>query len=149
MSENLKNKILELKDQYCDISGVEQYVYKIVFSEAGVVTINTDHTTFKFPATEKELDDFLECVTVVKGKADKGVILNRAVKTDYVPAKRPEKAEISKNENHLKLETALMDMLDLVKQNKKAIPQAKAICEITTAMVNLEKQQIALYKATR
>ncbi|MBU2923031.1 hypothetical protein KO504_16905 [Winogradskyella psychrotolerans] len=54
-----------------------------------------------------------------------------------------------KSNTHIKLENALSTVLDEVQKEEKAIPKAKALCEIANAMINVEKQQLAFLKATK
>jgi hypothetical protein len=61
----------------------------------------------------------------------------------------PVKFTYQKSETHVKLENALSKMIDKVQTDKKAIPKAKALCEIANTMVNLEKQQLAFLKASK
>ena len=64
------------------------------------------------------------------------------------PAETPQSFSYQKSPIHIKLENALSKMIDQVEASEKAIPQAKALCDITNSMVNLEKQQILMLKAT-
>lgn len=98
------------------------------------IVISTSKQTINF--LESELNQFykdLELVTLPEAKSFKP----SAQIVDY-----------QKTEIHTKLESALSTMIDKVLDNKEAIPQATALCNITNSMVNLEKQQINFLKAT-
>lgn len=98
------------------------------------IVISTSKQTINF--LESELNQFykdLELVTLPEAKS-------------FKPS--PQIVDYQKTEIHTKLESALSTMIDKVLENKEAIPQATALCNITNSMVNLEKQQINFLKAT-
>lgn len=98
------------------------------------IVIKTSKQTLNF--LESELNQFyanLEPVTLPETKP-------------FKPS--PQIVGYQKTEIHTKLENALSTMIDKVLEDKEAIPQATALCNITNSMVNLEKQQINFLKAT-
>lgn len=122
----------------------QTFIYKkkqitlLSFKEVGVtIVIKTDGLTLNF--LHNEIDQFIKNLEPVKTPLKK-----------TVPVVKTETSIVGyqKTEIHIKLENALSTMIDKVLEDKEAIPQATALCNITNSMVNLEKQQINFLKAT-
>ena len=91
-----------------------------------------------------ELENLIRQLVLVKTSTQTQV----AVTEDKLP-EVPVQFTYQKSQTHTKLENALSAVLDEVKADEKAIPKAKALCEIANAMINVEKQQLAFLKATK
>jgi len=126
--ENQLNKIINNTFIY---KGLE-YTFLSFKMVNTTLVVKTNKRTLNF--LSNEIDNFLSSLTPVVNsnkitvKKSEGII--------------PENVQYQKSDIHKKLENALSDMIDKVKDNKDAIPQATAICNITNSVVNLEKQQI-------
>lgn len=109
-----------------------------------LIILKTNIKTFNFYTTE--IDSFLKGLTPVLETLPN----NSLNKGDQLPSSNliPGKIEIFKSETHIKLETSLNNMIDKVMDDKKHVPQARALCDIANTMINLEKQQINFLKST-
>ena len=106
-----------------------------------LIVVLTNNGTFNF--YEKELDEFIATLDPVVGNFT--LVAQSEPKKPTIPAP----IVYQKTETHQKLEDSLNAMIDKVMDNKEAIPQAAALCNLTNTMINLEKQQLNLLKAAK
>lgn len=140
--------IQETKDQLEALIG-NTYIYKnktITIKSYkdinGTIAILTDKQTITKYNTE--IKKFVSELKYIKSN-----VLEKP--TSHLPVKKQNISvsySFQKSEIHTKLENAISDMIDKVQGNKEAIPQAKALCDLANATVNIEKQQLNFLKAT-
>lgn len=112
---------------------------------AGTTVIKTDGRTIALKANEIEtfLSQLVEYVPKIKS-----FTAENDSEIETLPS-TPVNFNYEKTPIHKKLEKSLSEMIDKVVDNKKAVPQARALCDIANSMINLEKQQINFLKATK
>ena len=103
------------------------------------IVIKTDVRTLTFLESEipqflNELTDYIE---------PKPMIFSKENTLPEIPF------NYQKTATHQKLEESLKTMIDKVMNDKDAIPQATAICNISNSLVNLEKQQLNFLRMTK
>ncbi|HAD79045.1 MAG TPA: hypothetical protein DCF99_06075 [Flavobacteriaceae bacterium] len=113
---NYKNQNLEVKD----------------FKEVnGKIVVITSFRTFNFLPSEiqTEFFDLLKNTTsVVQNKS------NVVAQTFVAP------------EENASIKSALLEVLNKVKTDSSYVPQVKAVCQITDAMVKVHKAEMEMYK---
>jgi len=149
--ENLKNKT------FCLTGGldlIERKKHNLINYKHNIDTtvIYTDIRTFNI--LNSELSTFLNQIQIIESneafKPKKETIMKSIEskkQLDDLQSKSKEKVNLTifePTEAQIRIQNALVDMLDKVQKNDKYIPQAKAVCDITNAMVNMEKSQIQL-----
>lgn len=101
---------------------------------AGNVCIVTDQRTFQF-YPEEFYDNFLNKISDAKEPG-----------SFSPPSEIEKKSFVALPEENLKIKDTLMEALKKVKEDPSFLLQAKAICEITNTMVNIQKTEIELIK---
>ncbi len=109
-----------------------------------LIVLLTTNGTFNF--YPKEVSPFIASLKPVTNELPSAVTATKPSKKQELVIAAP---VIGKTATHIKLETSLTDMIDKVLLSKDAIPQAAALCNIANTMINLEKQQVNLLKATK
>lgn len=99
-----------------------------------------------FNLLNSEVERFLKSIDIsMKMVAEFNPKQQKKIKQETLPAEKVDLNVFEPSESQKKTQEALSDMLDKVLSGEKeAIPQAKAVCDIANAMVNMEKSQIAL-----
>lgn len=126
----------------------KDYLVKNYKNNHGTVVIFTKQRTFNFLTSE--LDTFLDNIYMptTEKNTNLGIQVNNQKKNQELPvvekAYKTSLAIYEPTESQKEVNKTLLEMLKKVKEDPKAIPQAKAVCEIANTMVNLEKAQIQL-----
>ena len=112
--------------------------------------LKTDRRTFVL--TLSELRNFLYDLELVEHQpafVNKSVSLPKAKDPESSPEKTIDLQIYTPTDTQKKIQDSLIAMLEKVQTDPKAIPQAKAICDIANTMVNMEKNQINLMNAVK
>lgn len=153
MTDKLEQQLLNIRGEYIKY---DTKTYGVInFKKmTGSIVIYTDKRTFNF--LNSEIDDFLENIEVIETKQPfKANIAASAFNIDSSTEKLPTIKEnkslalYQQTDAQKQIQSSLLDMLKKVQENPKIIPQAKAVCEIANAMVNMEKTQIQLLRLSK
>ena len=111
------------------------------------ILVFTDRRTFNLD--KEQLQDFLTELTVVDKSKEVFIPDASKIETKTSESKKINLQIYEPTDVQKEVQNSLVDMLKLVKDDPKNIPQAKAVCEIANTMVNMEKAQIELMKLAR
>lgn len=114
------------------------------------IVIYTDKQTFNF--LPSSIKDFLNEIELIKEPINltyKTALPNQEKDKQSSPIQKIDLAFYEPTDAQKKLQEALLKSLELVQDDPKHIAQAKSVCEIANAMVNIEKNQIALMNAVK
>jgi hypothetical protein len=109
---------------------------------SGIYVVLTDHKAYNF--FESEVPFFLkEIIEIPRIKVKPQVLEKRKMELQQTQST----TEIVRTENlNLDIKTVLFDVLEKVRADKSFIPQANAICNVVTQMINVQKLEIQLKK---
>ena len=137
MTDIQEQKLLDIAGKAVKHEGKIYDVKNFKENERNLI-IFTKQRSFVFQPSQ--LDAWLETIEIVENSSKA-----------FLPATKPESKSDKVNlqiyeptESQKAVQNSLLDMLEKVKADPKAIPQAKAICDIANTMVNMEKAQIQL-----
>jgi len=132
MIEQLK-ELIGRKFSYKD----KEILIKNAKRVSGVYVILTDHKTYNF--FESEVSFFLkEIIEIPRVKVKPEALQIRKMELQN-------KTEIIRTENlNFDIKGVLFDTLEKVKSDKAFIPQANAICNVVTQMINVQKLEMQL-----
>jgi hypothetical protein len=132
-----------------------EILIKNVKKVSGVYVLLTDNKTYNF--FESEVPFFLkEIVEVPKVKLKEGFLQKRQLelKNASIQEKKHEpntnKMDINKKnvvpiqETNLNIRNVLFETLEKVRTDKTYIPQANAICNVVTQMINIQKLELLI-----
>jgi hypothetical protein len=107
---------------------------------SGVYVVLTDHKTYNF--FESEVPFFLkEIIEIPRVKIKPEALEKRKMELQQ----NNNTTEIVRTENvNFDIKGVLFDTLEKVKSNKDFIPQANAICNVVTQMINVQKLEMQL-----
>jgi len=132
-----------------------EILIKNVKKVSGVYVLLTDNKTYNF--FESEVPFFLkEIVEVPKVKLKEGFLQKRQLelKNASIQEKKHEpntnKMDINKKnvvpiqETNLNIRNVLFETLEKVRTDKTYIPQANAVCNVVTQMINIQKLELLI-----
>lgn len=150
MIEQLK-ELIGIKFSYKD----KEILIKNIKKVNGVYVILTDNKTYNF--FESEVPFFLkEIVELPRVKLKEGVLEKRQLELKNVSIQvkkhelNPNKMEENElkivpiQETNLNIKNVLFDTLERVRTDKSYIPQANAICNVVTQMINIQKLELSI-----
>ena len=129
-----------------------KYNYKgnvIVVKEIKIVSttyvVKTDKRTYNF--FESEVPFFLkEVIEIPRVKVKPQILEKRKMELQ----KNQNTTEIVRTENiNIDIKGVLFDVLEKVRTDKSFIPQANAICNVVTQMINVQKLEMQLKKKSQ
>jgi hypothetical protein len=137
MIEELK-KIIGKKFSYKN----KEILIKNVKKVSGVYVVLTDYKTYNF--FESEAPFFLkEIIEIPRVKVKPEVLKARKMEIQKVENTK----EIVRTENiNLDIKSVLFDVIEKVRSDKNFVPQANAICNVVTQMINVQKLEMQLKK---
>ena len=135
MIEQLK-ELIGRKFSYKD----KEILIKNAKRVSGVYVILTDHKTYNF--FESEVPFFIkEIIEIPRVKVKPEALQIRKMELQN----NQSKTEIIRTENlNFDIKGVLFDTLEKVKSDKAFIPQANAICNVVTQMINVQKLEMQL-----
>jgi len=135
MIEQLK-ELIGRKFSYKD----KEILIKNAKRVSGVYVILTDHKTYNF--FESEVPFFIkEIIEIPRVKVKPEALQIRKMELQN----NQSKTEIIRTENlNFDIKGVLFDTLEKVKSDKSFIPQANAICNVVTQMINVQKLEMQL-----
>jgi hypothetical protein len=135
MIEQLK-ELIGRKFSYKD----KEILIKNAKRVSGVYVILTDHKTYNF--FESEIPFFIkEIIEIPRVKVKPEALQIRKMELQN----NQNKTEIIRTENlNFDIKGVLFDTLEKVKSDKAFIPQANAICNVVTQMINVQKLEMQL-----
>jgi len=135
MIEQLK-ELIGRKFSYKD----KEILIKNAKRVSGVYVILTDHKTYNF--FESEIPFFIkEIIEIPRVKVKPEALQIRKMELEN----NQNKTEIIRTENlNFDIKGVLFDTLEKVKSDKSFIPQANAICNVVTQMINVQKLEMQL-----
>lgn len=135
MIEQLK-ELIGKKFSYKD----KDILIKNVKRVSGVYVVLTDHKTYNF--FESEVPFFLqEIIEIPRVKIKPEALEKRKMELQQ----NNKISEIVRTENvNFDIKGVLFDTLEKVKSDKAFIPQANAICNVVTQMINVQKLEMQL-----
>ncbi|WP_417200081.1 hypothetical protein [Bizionia sp.] len=138
MTDIQEKKLLEIVDKTIKY---EKKIYDVQsFKEnARNLVVFTKQRSFVLSA--HQVDEFLDAISIVPNTEPyvPNLPQTKTKETNKVNLQIYEPTDSQKA-----VQSSLLDMLEKVKEDPKAIPQAKAVCEIANTMVSMEKAQIQL-----
>ena len=136
MKDTINIAINKIIGQSLHYNGSDYYFERFKEISTGKICIYTHRGILHFE--EHEIEGFLASLTEPKSKdfRDKDIVsINTRNLQGYTPS-----AE------NIELKATLMEMLTKVKNNPAAIPQAREVCAIANAMVNIQKTELEMLK---
>lgn len=101
----------------------------------------TDKKTYNF--FEKEIPFFLKEITELpRVKLKQGILEKRQMELQNTP--KPQNT-LSEN-NQFDVKSVLIETIEKIRTDKNYIPQANAICNVVTQMINIQKLEIQIKK---
>jgi len=131
--EEILNSLIDKKFNYRD-KVITIKSWKKINSTYVVIS---DKRTYNF--YESEINDFVSSLIAVKVKLKQGVLEKRQIELN---TKKMENTSVNENvveQAKFDIKEVLYQAIKDVKANKGYIPQANAICNITTQIINLKK----------
>ena len=120
----------------------KEILIKNVKRVSGIYVVLSDHKAYNF--FESEVPFFLKQVIEIPRVKVKPQILE---KRKMELQQNQNTTEIVRTENiNLDIKRVLFDTLEKVKSDKSFIPQANAICNVVTQMINVQKLEMQLKK---
>ncbi len=108
---------------------------------SGVYVVLTDKKTYNF--FEKEIPFFLKEITELpRVKLKQGILEKRQMELQNTP--KPQNT-LSEN-NQFDVKSVLIETIEKIRTDKNYIPQANAICNVVTQMINIQKLEIQIKK---
>lgn len=104
---------------------------------AGCICIVTDGRTLQFYPNEVQ-EKFIDKISDAKESGD-----------FTPPSEIEKKAFVALPEENVTLKQSLMEALKKVKEDPGYLQQAKAMCDITNALVNIQKTEIEMIKLSK
>ena len=137
-----------------------EIIIKNIKKVSGVYVILTDKNTYNF--FESEVPVFLkELCELPRVKLKEGVLEKRQIELKNVSI-QVKNMEVKPNEmekmtekivpiqqSNLDIRNVLFETLERVRSDKSYIPQANAICNVVTQMINVQKLEMQLKKNTQ
>ena len=133
----------------------KEILIKNVKKVSSVYVVLTDNKTYNF--YESEVPFFLkEIVELPRVKLKQGVLEKRQLELKNVSIQvkkhelNPNKMEENEKkivpiqETNLNIRNVLFDTLERVRTDKSYIPQANAICNVVTQMINIQKLELSI-----
>lgn len=133
-------KLNELVDKEYNYKGVNILIKKVK-CVSGTFVVMTDKRTYNF--LKDEVDIF---ISELKDKKNVSI----QVKKDELNPNKMEENEKNlvpiQEENNLNIRSILFETLEKVRVDKNYIPQANAICNVVSQMINVQKIEMQLKK---
>ena len=131
-------KLNELVDKEYNYKGVNILIKKVK-CVSGTFVVMTDKRTYNF--LKDEVDIF---ISELKDKKNVSI----QVKKDELKPNKMEENEKNivpiQEENNLNIRSILFETLEKVRTDKNYIPQANAICNVVSQMINVQKIEMQL-----
>lgn len=118
-----------------------EILIKNVKKVSGVYVVLTDNKTYNF--FEKEVSFFLKEISELpRVKLKEGVLEKRQMELQNTP-----KPPNTLSENvPFDVKSVLIETIEKIRTDKNYIPQANAICNVVTQMINIQKLEIQIKK---
>lgn len=131
MNQIIKNQLEELIGEEVSYKGQNILIEKYKELQ-GLIVVRTNSRSYNFRPSEIQ-----ECFLDLIGEKIEG-------KT-FTPTSIDKKSFVAPEEN-ASIKSALLEVLNKVKTDANFVPQAKAVCQITDAMVKVHKAEMEMYK---
>jgi hypothetical protein len=118
-----------------------EILIKNVKKVSGVYVVLTDNKTYNF--FEKEVPFFLKDISELpKVKLKQGVLEKRQMELQNTPKQQ----NIVSENVQFDVKSVLIETIEKIRSDRDYIPQANAICNVVTQMINIQKLEIQIKK---
>ena len=118
-----------------------EILIKNVKKVSGVYVVLTDNKTYNF--FEKEVPFFLKDISELpKVKLKQGVLEKRQMELENTPKQQ----NIVSENVQFDVKSVLIETIEKIRSDRDYIPQANAICNVVTQMINIQKLEIQIKK---
>jgi len=118
-----------------------EILIKNVKKISGVYVVLTDNKTYNF--FEKEVPFFLKDISELpKVKLKQGVLEKRQMELENTPKQQ----NIVSENVQFDVKSVLIETIEKIRSDRDYIPQANAICNVVTQMINIQKLEIQIKK---